>query len=73
MKANTPIYHKNLLVAASQLSWVLQYYGNGIYQDLPDVDGTKLDPKTGLSIHGFIPGDFATEVTSTPDKYRICG
>jgi hypothetical protein len=73
MKKEEELYQNSLRIGASQLSWILQYYGNGVFQDLTIVDGTAVDQTTKLSLYGYTNDDFATKVTEQPSEFRQCG
>jgi hypothetical protein len=55
---------------AAQIVWTLHYWANGgMLGNPPVVDGTTLDPETGLSIYGFLKTGWADKVEVS--RYKI--
>lgn len=68
-----PTQRERLVAGCARLAWVLHYGGVGGIQESVVVDGTKVDPSTGLSLHGFYSEGFDWRVCGLDSEWRKCG
>lgn len=68
-----PTQRERLVSGCARLAWVLHYGGVGAVQESVVVDGTKVDPETNLSIHGFSSIGFDWQVCRLDSEWRKCG